>query len=121
MRTLIALIVAAVILASSTPAIAADWVLWQKTSWKGPLHRLDLDEVNPTGLYPTKAACATAALDLVQELAAIRWGSLTFPFMAGSSAGAGAGYVWNVTPSYPQPPYTEFCEATCWPAGVNPR
>ena len=121
MRTLIASLIAAGMLASGTPAIAADWVLWQKTSWKGPLHPLDPDEVNPTGLYPTRAACATAALKLVKELAAPRWGSLAFPLMEGPLAGAGAAYVWNVTPSYPQPPYTELCEATCWPAGVNPR
>jgi len=118
MRTFIALLIAAVMLASSTPAGAADWVLWEKTSLVG-LRVNPPDKITTIGVYPTKAACAAAALKLTNELAATKPDSVVAPFTAGPMAGAGAGYVWNAKIS--GPPYSEFYEATCWPAGVNPR
>jgi hypothetical protein len=109
MRTLLAAsIIAAAILASSTPAVAADWVLWGKTSWAGMTNRPD--KITTIGVYPTKPACASAALKLAQELAATKPESVAFPFVEGPMAGAGAGYVWNAKAS---PPYAEFYEATC--------
>ena len=113
MRTFI---IAAVILASSGQAFAADWVLWEKTSWAGMINRPD--KITTIGVYPTKAACAAAALKLAKELAATKPDSLAFPFVEGPRAGAGAGYVWNAKAS---PPHAEFYEATCWPVGVNPK
>ena len=113
-----AAIIAIVILASNTPAVAADWVLWEKTSLVG-LRVNPPDKITTIGVYPTKAACAGAALLLAKDNAATKPDSLVVPFTAGPMAGAGAGYVWNATTS--GPPYSEFYEATCWPVGVNPR
>jgi hypothetical protein len=116
-RTLIASLIGAAILASSAPAFAADWVLWEKTSWAGMINRPD--KITTIGVYPTKPACAAAALKLAKKLAADKPESVVFPFVEGPRAGAGAGYVWNAKTS--GPPYAEVYEATCWPVGVNPK
>jgi hypothetical protein len=115
--TALRVFLAATILASSTPAFAADWVLWEKTSLVG-LRVNPPDKITTVGVYPTKPACAAAALKLAKELAAEKPDSVVAPFTAGPRAGAGAGYVWNAKAS---PPYAEFYEATCWPVGVNPK
>jgi hypothetical protein len=116
-RTLLVSLIATAILASSTPAVAADWVLWEKTSRVGAITSPP-DKITTIGVYPTKPACAAAALKLAQELAATKPESVVFPFTEGPRAGAGAGYVWNAK-AYP--PYGEVYEATCWPVGVNPK
>ena len=48
------------ILASSAPAVAADWVLWEKTSWVG-VRMNQPDKITTIGVYPTKPTCAAAA------------------------------------------------------------
>jgi len=120
MRTLLAPLlaplIAVAILASSAPAFAADWVLWEKTRWAGMINRPD--KITTIGVYATKSACAAAALKLAKELAADKPDSIAFPFVDGPRAGAGAGYMWNPKTS---PPYAEIYEATCWPVGVNPK
>jgi hypothetical protein len=118
MRPLTASIITAAILGTGTPAVAADWVLWEKTSWIG-VRMNEPDKITTIGVYPTKPTCAAAALKLAKELAATKPDSLAFPFVEGPRAGAGAAYVWNATTS--SPPYSEFYEATCWPVGVNPK
>lgn len=109
------LVLLTAILASSTPAVAADWVLWEKLSVIAYSGANPPDKITTIGVYPTKSACAAAALKLAQEQSAPRPGSLAFPFVEGPRAGAGAAYVWNGTAA------SEFYEATCWPVGVNPK